>query len=59
MVNWLLKKNREPFTTISSSDLQDLLRNGKVSIVYYGNINTHNGKIIENFARVDDFNSKY
>lgn len=38
MVNWLLKKTRDAVVAISSSELEGLASNGKVNIVYHGDI---------------------
>jgi protein disulfide-isomerase len=58
MVNWLSKKTRDPVVAVSADELDSLATNGKVNIVYHGDINSNNGQIIANLAKVDDFNSK-
>lgn len=40
MVNWLSKKTRDPVVAIESSGLEALSSNGKVNIVYHGDINS-------------------
>lgn len=57
MVNWLSKKTRDAVVAISSEELVGLSSNGKVNIVYHGDISSENGQIIANLAKVDDFNS--
>lgn len=58
MVNWLSKKTRDAVVSISSSELEGLSGNGKVNIVYHGDINSENGKVVGNLAKVDDYNSR-
>ena len=57
MVNWLSKKTRDPVVAITTDELEGLASNGKVNIVYHGDINSENGQIVANLAKVDDFNS--
>lgn len=59
MVNWLSKKTRDAVVAITSSELETLSSNGKVNIVFHGDINSDSGKIIANLAKADDFNSKH
>jgi protein disulfide-isomerase-like protein len=59
MVNWLSKKTRDPVVAITASELEALSSNGKINIVYHGDISTENGQILANLAKVDDFNSTH
>lgn len=59
MVNWLLKKTRDPVVAITPSELEALSSNGKINIVFHGDINSESGKIIASLAKVDDFNSTH
>jgi protein disulfide-isomerase A1 len=57
MVNWLSKKTRDAVLPITADELEALATNGKVNIVYHGDITTDNGQIVANLAKLDDFNS--
>lgn len=59
MVNWLSKKTRDPVLPITPEQLEDLTTNGKVNIVFHGDLASESGQIIANLAKVDDFNSYY
>jgi protein disulfide-isomerase A1 len=59
MVNWLSKKTRDPVVAIEASELETLATNGKVSIVFFGDISSNEGKAVTTLAKSDDFNSKH
>ena len=58
MVNWLNKKTRPAVTAIEASQLEELATNGKVNVVFHGDLASHeNGALFQELATADDYNS--
>lgn len=58
MVNWLSKKTRPALISIEASKLEEIAAEDKVSIVVHGAADSASGKIVEELAVADDYNSK-
>jgi thioredoxin-like negative regulator of GroEL len=56
MVNWLTKKTRPAVVEIEASQLDDLASNGKVNVVLHGEIDSEQGKLLQEIATADDYN---
>lgn len=59
MINWMLKKTRDPVVEITSEKLESLQKEAKVSVVFYGDLSSVEGEIIQKLAVVDDYNSTH
>jgi hypothetical protein len=58
MVNWLNKKTRPAVTALELSQLEEVVGDGKVNIVFHGDLATHElGSSFEQLATADDYNS--
>jgi len=58
MVNWLNKKTRPAVTELEASQLGELSTNGKVNIVFHGDVANHeHGNLFKELATADDYNS--
>lgn len=57
MVNWLSKKTRDPVVAITADQLAGLAADGKVNIVFHGDITSQQGSSISAIAVADDYNS--
>lgn len=59
MLNWLLKKTRDPVTEINAEVYAGLAEKGGVSIVYHGDFSSAEGaQTLSTIAVGDDYNSK-
>ena len=59
MLNWLLKKTRDPVTEIDAEKYGQLAQEGGVAIVYHGDFaNAEGAQILSTIATADDYNSK-
>lgn len=59
MVNWLLKKTRDPVTELTKEQYE-ALSSESVSIVYHGDLSAvENAQILTNIAMKDDYNTYY
>ena len=56
MVNWLLKKTRDPVVTLEADKL-DSLDDGKVNFVFFGDLSSEQGSAFSSIAAADDYNS--
>ena len=57
MINWLLKKTRDPIVQIDKDAYEKLQESG-ISIVYHGDINgAENAALLNQMAIADDYNS--
>lgn len=60
MVNWLLKKTRDPITEINKEQYEALASSGTVSVVYHGDFASAEGSdILTKIAVGDDYNTYY
>lgn len=60
MVNWLLKRTRDPVSQIDAEKYQALSGGKGVSIVYHGDFTTaKDASILSKYALADDFNGIY
>lgn len=59
MLNWLLKKTRDPVVEISGEALAELKNSEKVSVVFYGSLDSPEGESIKQIAIADDYNSSH
>lgn len=58
MLNWLLKKTRDPVTEIDAEKYAQLAQEGGVSIVYHGDFTSAEGaQTLATLAAADDYNS--
>ena len=58
MVNWLNKKTKPAVTELEVSQLGELSTNGKVNIVFHGDVASHeHGNLFKELAIADDYNS--
>lgn len=57
MLNWLLKKTRDPLVAVDQAAYEKLQSDGKVSIVFHGDASSSQGQQISKLAIVDDYNS--
>jgi hypothetical protein len=55
---WLGKKVLDPLIPIDSQKLATLESDGRVNIVFYGDLSSPKAEIIAKLASVDDYNSK-
>ncbi len=58
MLNWLLKKTRDPLVSIDQAAYEKLQSEDKIAIVFHGEASSDAGKKIAKLAVADDFNSK-
>ena len=59
MLNWLLKKTRDPVSEIDAEKYATLAASGAVSIVYHGDFaSAESAEILNKIAAADDYNSK-
>jgi len=58
MGEWLKKKMLDPIIATDLDNLASIETDGKVNIVFFGDLNSNQGKILLNLAKVDDYNSK-
>lgn len=60
MVNWLLKRTRDPVSQITAEQYAQLENAKGVSVVYHGDFtNEGSASILSDVAAADDYNSKY
>lgn len=58
MVNWLLKKTRDPVSEINKEEYEALAAKDSVSIVYHGDFASAEGnEVLNKIAMADDYNS--
>jgi len=57
MVNWLTKKTRPAVVEIEADQLSELSTNGKVNVVLHGEVDSEQGKVLQEIAAADDYNS--
>lgn len=57
MVNWLSKKTRDPVIAIEADKIESL-SDGKVNILFHGDIESEQGQAVTSLAQADDYNSK-
>lgn len=58
MVNWLLKKTRDPVSQIDKEQYEALASKGGVTVVYHGDFSAcENANILNKIAVADDYNS--
>lgn len=57
LVNWLLKKTRDPLVPIDQAAYEKLASDSKVAVVFHGDANSEQGKIVSKLAISDDYNS--
>lgn len=58
MLNWLLKKTRDPLVPVEAAAYEKLQSGEKVSIVFHGDASSSQGQQISKLAVADDHNSK-
>ena len=58
LLNWLLKKTRDPLVPVDEAGYEKLKSDDKVSIVFHGDASSAEGQIVSKLAVADDFNSK-
>lgn len=58
LVNWLLKKTRDPLVPLDQAGYDNLQTEEKVSIVFHGDASSTEGQIVAKLAVADDYNSK-
>jgi hypothetical protein len=58
MGEWLKKKILDPIIATNLDNLASIETDGKVNIVFFGDVDSPQGKILLNIAKVDDYNSK-
>ena len=56
MVNWLSKKTRDPIIAIEADKIESL-SDGKVNVVFHGDISSSEGSAFAAIAAADDYNS--
>ena len=56
MVNWLTKKTRPAVVEIEASQLSEIASNGKVNVVLHGELDSEQGKVLQEIATADDYN---
>lgn len=60
MINWLLKKTRDPVSEIDAEKYATLASSGAVSVVYHGDFaNAEGAEILNKIAAADDYNTYY
>ena len=57
MIFWIGKKTLPPIIPIEEDRLTDLETDGKVNIVFYGDLASDKGSLLTKVAAADDFNS--
>ncbi len=58
MVNWLVKRTRDPVSEIDASRYQELQQGKGVSVIYHGDFAKADGaEILRQYATADDYNS--
>ncbi len=57
MTFWLNKKIQAPIITIESDKLASLETDGKINIVFYGDLSSPKAEILLKLANVDNYNS--
>lgn len=58
LVNWLLKKTRDPLVPIDQAAYEKIQTEGKVAVVFHGDASSDQGQIVSKLAIADDFNGK-
>jgi thioredoxin-like negative regulator of GroEL len=58
LINWLLKKTRDPLVPIDQAGYEKLQTEDKVSIVFHGDASSTQGQLVSKIAVADDYNSK-
>lgn len=58
LVNWLLKKTRDPLVAVDQAAYEKLSTEDKVSIVFHGDASSEEGQLVSKLAVADDYNSK-
>jgi hypothetical protein len=58
LVNWLLKKTRDPLVPVDQAGYEKLKSEDKVSIIFHGDASSSEGQIVSKLAVADDYNSK-
>lgn len=59
MGEWLKKKILDPIIATNLDNLASIETDGKVNIVFFGDVDSPQGKILLNIAKVDDYNMYY
>lgn len=60
MLNWLLKKTRDPVTQIDAEKYASLASESGVSVVYHGDFaNAEGAQVLNAIAIGDDYNSTF
>lgn len=60
MVNWLLKKTRDPVVQIDKDAYEKLSASERISIVYHGDFQSAEGaSVLTQIAAADDYNTYY
>ena len=57
LVNWLLKKTRDPLVPTDQSGYEKIKAEEKVAIVFHGDASSEQGKVVAKLAMADDYNS--
>jgi thioredoxin-like negative regulator of GroEL len=57
LVNWLLKKTRDPLVPVDQAGYEKLKSEDKVSIIFHGDASSTEGQIVSKLAVADDYNS--
>jgi hypothetical protein len=52
----MTKKTRDAVVSITAAEVEALSTNGKVNILFYGDLESTEGQIINNLAKLDDHN---
>ena len=58
LLNWLLKKTRDPLVPVDEAGYEKLKSEDKISIVFHGDASSAEGQIVSKLAVADDYNSK-
>ena len=58
LLNWLLKKTRDPLVPVDEAGYEKLKSEDKVSIVFHGDASSAEGQLVSKLAVADDYNSK-
>ncbi len=58
LLNWLLKKTRDPLVPVDQAAYEKLQTEEKVSIVFHGDASSTEGQLVSKLAVADDHNSK-
>lgn len=59
LLNWLLKKTRDPLVPVDQAAYEKLSTEDKVSIVFHGDASSELGQLVSKLAVADDFNTYY